>query len=252
MITEAQKERFARLCEEEAENPSAPRGIGTYGEKRLHRILKRYFSETEEQTEVAVGPYVADVKIGNRIVEIQTGSLRPLAEKLRYYLDKTECHVTVACPILAKHLLIRMDRETGEVLHKRRSSRPGRPTDLLPELYWLRDLLPNERLTLLILSVGAEEFRYSERVRYRREGAYEAELFPRELLEDYAMTERGEYEIYLPEAESFTAAEYASCVRLRGRQANFGLQALCAMELLERELVGRKYLYRRKEKDTLA
>ncbi len=245
-MTEAQKERFARLCQEEAIASPVREGIGTYMEKRLHRILKRYFSGTEGQTEVSVGPYVADIKNGSKIIEIQTGSFCPLASKLQYYLKETHYDVAVVYPILAEHKLIRMDRETGEVLRTRRSSRQGRPADLLPELYWIQDLIPNERLTILILSVGAEEFRYSERMRYRREGAYDAELYPRELLGEIYLNAREEYSIFLPRTDSFTAAEYASWSKLRSRQANLGLRALCGMGLLERELNGRKYLYRRK------
>ncbi len=245
-MTQAEREQFARICEEEANREPIKQGIGTYMEKRLHRVLKHYFSEPEGQTEVSVGPYVADIQAGNRIIEIQTGSFRPLALKIRYYLEHTEYDVTVVYPILSPHLLIRMDRETGEVLRKRRSSRQGKPVDLLSELYWLRELIPNGRLTVLVLSVGADEFRYSERMRYRREGAYDAELFPRELTDLLALREREDYAAFLPPQMSFTAAEYAAWTKLTSRRANFALQTLCGMELLEREKIGKKYLYHKK------
>ncbi len=225
---------------------SEAQGIGTYMEKRLHRILKRYFSEPDGKTEVAVGSYIADVKIGNRIVEIQTGSFRPLASKLRYYLEQTEYDITVVYPILADRMLVRMDRDTGEVLRRRRSSRQGKTIDLLAELYWIRNLIPNRRLTVTVLSIKAEEYRYSERMRYRREGAYDAELFPREVLREERFGELGDYLIFVPSAESFSAAEYVSWSKLRSRQANFALQAMCGIGLLEREKSGRKYIYRRK------
>lgn len=238
-------QRFAQLCHEEADSQADRQGIGTYMEKRLHRILKRYYAETEEQTEVSVGSYVADIMIGDQIIEIQTGSFRPLYPKLRYYLEETDFRVTVVHPILAEHLLIRMDRETGEVLRKRRSNRPGRLTDLLPELYWIRSLLPNDRLTVRILLLSAEEIRYSERIRYRRQGAYEAELYPRELLGEQSFVTSLDYSPLLPESESFTAVEFEKRMRLNPRSANRALHALCEMGLLERELVDRKYVYRR-------
>ena len=245
-MTEAEQQRFARICEEEAETESERSGIGTYMEKRMHRILKRFLSEPDGKTEVPIGSFVADVVTENQIIEIQTGSFLPLYSKLKYYLEETDYHVTVVYPILADHFLIRMDRETGEVLRSRRSNRPGRPADLLEELYWLRGLFPHERLTIRVFLLRAEEYRYSERMRYRRAGAYEAELFPRALFDEQIYRTPADFESFLPESETFFAADFEKHLKWKPRPANRALRALCDMGLLEREMVERKYLYRKK------
>ena len=47
-----------------------PQGIGTLGEKTLHRVLKAYFQPDPSKCEVRVGPYVADALTESGIVEI--------------------------------------------------------------------------------------------------------------------------------------------------------------------------------------
>ena len=241
-----ERERFAALCEREAECADGTAGerFELYAEKRLHRILKDFISDDEHTQEISVGRYVADVLVDNRITEIQTKSLRPLFPKLSYYLKDTEYEITLVHPILAEKTLIRADRETGEVLSCKRSPKKGRVFDGLAELYWLSSLLPNERLSVRLLLLRADEVRYSERVRYRKTGAYDSELFPRELLDEVVLREKEDYRLFLPEgATDFTAAEYATFSKLRGRKLYSALNTLCAIGLLRKEQEGKKYRY---------
>jgi len=240
------QERFAALCEREAEQADATAGerFELYAEKRLHRILKNFISENEETQERAVGKYTADVLVGDEIFEIQTKSLRPLLSKLSYYLEDTDYRVTVVHPILAEKRLIRAERETGEVLSCKRSPKKGRVFDGLAELYWLSSLLPNERLCIRFFLLRADEVRYSERVRYRKQGAYDSELFPRELLDEVVLREKEDYRLFLPDGVTdFTAAEYAAFSKLRGRKLYSALNTLCAAGILRKEQEGKKYRY---------
>ena len=61
-------------------------GIGTLGEKVLHAIIKSYYEPDEEFQEVSVNSFVADIKRGDEIVEIQTTSFNLLNKKLEKYL----------------------------------------------------------------------------------------------------------------------------------------------------------------------
>ena len=245
-MTARESERFASLCQREAERADGTAGdrFELYAEKRLHRILKDFISEEEGTQEVSVGRYTADLLVGNEITEIQTKSLRSLAPKLAYYLGETEYRVTVLHPILAEKRLIRADRETGEVLSIKRSPKRGRSLDGLAELYGIASLLPNERLRIRFLFLRADEVRYSERVRYRKTGVYDSELFPRELLGETVLKEREDYREFLPEGVTdFTAAEYGKHTKLRGRHLYSALNTLCAVGLLRREREGKKYRY---------
>lgn len=237
-------ERFAALCEAERGAIVPGNSIGTYGEKRLHRVLKYFVCEDPKCHEISVGKYVADVREGNSLTEIQTGSFRPLLPKLRYYLSQTECQVTVLYPVIAEKMLIRVERESGEFLRKRRSSRHGRIEDLLPQLYWISEVLASPRLTIRVLLLTAEEFRYSERMRYRREGAYESDLFPGKYLGEQIFCGLDSYRVFLPEQTEFFAEDFRKQHNIKARAANAALQTFCTLGLLERQMVGRKYQYR--------
>lgn len=248
-MTEAQRLRFRLLCEEENTDTVAESGgIGTYAEKRLHRICKRFVDEGHAIFEVSIGKYIADVVESGRITEIQTGSFYPLLPKLRQYLDETDYHITIVHPIIADRLLLRIDPDTGEILRKRHYRRCGRIEDVLTEVYWLRELLPSPRITVRVLLLSVEEHRYSERMRYRRAGAYESELFPKELLGDISLRTEEDYERLLPqELVHFEAAEFAKLCGMRPRAANAALKALCAMGILERQKVGKKFIYEKQK-----
>ena len=239
-------ERFEALCQEEAQVVEQGNGeaIGTYGEKRLHRILKRFVCADIHTHEVRVGRYVADVLQGNRITEIQTRSFRPLAPKLRYYLEQTDYAVTVLCPIITQKTIFRMDRESGELLSRKVSPKHGRVIDVLPELFWLGEFLENDRLQVEVVLIVAEEHRFSERRYYNREGAFESELYPQEMIDCVLLSQAEDFRAFLPDGiDSFTAAEYGKYSKLKNRKLYSALNFLCAIGLLRREKEGNHYRY---------
>ncbi len=247
-MIQSERERFAELCEKEAKEAAQRNiytdGIGTYGEKRLHRIIKEFVCDSAENTEVPVGKYIADALEHGNITEIQTGSLYPLIKKIKYYLEQTDHHITVVYPILMEKQLYRIDPESGELLYKRCSPKRERTEDALAELFWLSELLPSSRITIRVLGIQADEYRYSERERYRKTGAYDGELFPRRLLEDRVFRNVSDYKIFLPpEKGSFTAAEYGIFIRLKGKALYSALNLLCDIGLLTRKKEEKKYRY---------
>ena len=238
-----EKERFDALCATEAGTMPEEGQIGTYGEKRLHRILKSWCCPDDSAHEQPVGRFVADILCEGRIVEIQTGSFYPLVSKLEYYLRQTEYDVTVVHPLIAQCAIYRIDRDSGELIRRRQSNKHERVEDLLPLLSPIAHLLTSPRLTVYAPLIRVEEHRYSERVRYRRRGAIEKEVFPRELLGDISLCGAESYRQFLPDVFEFTAAEYGELTRLRGRELSRGLMTLRAMGLLTREKEGNRYRY---------
>ncbi|MBQ9085948.1 MAG: hypothetical protein IJY47_02040 [Clostridia bacterium] len=245
-MTQREQESFRQICEEEKNAPACSAGvrIGTYGEKRLHRVLKKWICSDETYHERPVGRYIADLLVGDEILEIQTGSLHPLREKLKGYLETTDYRITVIYPMFAEKRLVRMDRETGEVLSVRRSPKRAQWRDALPELFWIREVLESPRVTIRLLLLSGEERRYSERMRYRREGAYDSELFPEELLDELTISVPSDYRMFLPSGlTSFTAPEYGAFSKQKGRDLYSSLNLLCSLGLLRREAEGRRYRY---------
>ena len=97
--------------------------IGTYKEKRLHQILKKFIEEDETMHERAIGPYVADVLRENEIFEIQTGSFYPMKEKIKYYLVETDYSINIIRPLPYIKWCIWIDPDSGEIRSGRKSSK---------------------------------------------------------------------------------------------------------------------------------
>ncbi len=230
------KERFETLCEKYGEGYYTRDSIGTYKEKRLHVILKRLVTNRPECYEVKVGKYVADVFCDGHITEIQTGSLYPLRDKLDYYLNKTDFSVTVLHPVIASKRIIRIDKETGEILRCRRSPKRIKSGEIAQELLRISEFVKNDRLDIVIMYISADEYRYSdEAVRHRKSGKYDSELFPRELLREEAYCGAESYRYLLEGCPSvFTAKEYGAIKGMAGRPLYGTLNLLRAVGLLSR------------------
>jgi len=221
-------------------------GIGIYNEKRLHRILKRTFCQREDCFEIKVGRYIADIAEAQTITEIQCGSMMPLEKKLEYYLKSTDYSIRVVLPIIVRRALIRADRETGEVMRVRTSPKKGSEWNALAKMYPISRLLTSNRLSICIMLIETEEYRYSEAVRYRKKGKYDAELFPTALVDSIVLEKIEDYLRFLPnelrEGE-FSAADFAPFTPLRGRDIYSALNTLSAIGVLKREKIGGRVRY---------
>ncbi len=230
------KDLFASLCEEYGAGYYNG-NIGTYNEKRLHLILKHLASQNADDHEVKLGKYVADVFNGKEIFEIQTGSLYPLKKKLDYYLSETEYQITVIKPFIASKRIVRVDRDSGEVIRCKRSPKKAGDAELYSELNWISNYLCNKRISVIALFIEADEYRYSdEKVRYRKSGKYDSELFPRGILDVKEISGRESLEHLLNGCpDIFTAKEFATLHKLKGRPLYAALNILCELSLLKKE-----------------
>ena len=199
-MTEADRIRFKLIAHEVLMQERVENGIGTLGEKRLHKILKRFLEENEENHEVKVGTYFADILSGNMITEIQTGSFRPLREKITYYLENTPYDITVVRPLPYVKTVCTVERESGELLSRKKSTRRTRPRDVLRDWYYLAEFLSNPRFTLRFLLLEEDEYRMTKK-KTRRWGK-ESELYeriPTALLDEELYEYQSDYLKFLPE-----------------------------------------------------
>ena len=247
-MTEADRIRFKLIAHEVLMQERVENGIGTLGEKRLHKILKRFLEENEENHEVKVGTYFADILSGNMITEIQTGSFRPLREKIAYYLENTPYDITVVRPLPYVKTVCTVERESGELLSRKKSTRRTRPRDVLRDWYYLAEFLSNPRFTLRFLLLEEDEYRMTKK-KTRRWGK-ESELYeriPTALLDEELYEYQSDYLKFLPEdmPAEFTAAEYGKRAKLHGYAIYSALKLLEAVGLVEKgEKQGRSYIYR--------
>ena len=239
--------RFWRTVEESMK--SAPlqgsAGVGTLQEKRMHAIIKRFLFPDEDYHEVGIDAdcrYVADVRIGDEIYEVQTGSLLPLRKKLEYYLAHTDCRVTVVHPMTYTGHITRLDPKSGQVLSRRKTPICETPLSFLPELYPLRDLLGSDRLAFRLLFFDVEEFRTPKA---RRGQSDKLDRVPASLLGEYTFASRADYKALLPDdvENAFAAKDFAAKTGLSGIALYSALHTLSAVGVLD-ETPGKPITFR--------
>ena len=140
-------------------------------ETSLHRELKRRYAGEGDRLEVRHGKYRIDVVRaggagGDELVEIQHGSLAAIRDKVRELLG--DHRVRIVKPIVAGKLLVKRSRKGGPVVERRRSPKQGVLLDVFDELVYFTKVFPHPRLTLEVLLVEIEEWRYPGHGRRRR------------------------------------------------------------------------------------
>lgn len=230
--------------------------IGTLREKRLHATVKRYLCEDVTTHEIPVRDIlsadgapdtkmIADVLVGDHIYEVQTGGFYPLRPKLQWYLEHTDCRVTVVHPLAGIKYLSWIDPTDGHIVSRQRVARRGRVKDVAKELYWLSDFIADPRFSLRLLILEMEEYRlldgYGQEKKCR---ASRYERFPTALLGDVRLYEPEDYAFYfIPNdlrSSPFTAADFTKATGIRGKAAYSVPRLLVRLGLLaEGEKIGR-------------
>ena len=144
-------------------------------ETSLHRDLKTLYARGPARFEVALDGYRIDVVDRGCLIEIQHGSLAAIRDKVRDLLG--DHRVLVVKPIVAGKLLVKRTAKGGEVASRRRSPLRGGLLDIFDELVHFTRVFPHPRLTLDVVLVEVEEWRYPGHGRRRRwrQGDYEVE-----------------------------------------------------------------------------
>ncbi|MCY3410911.1 MAG: hypothetical protein INQ03_04655 [Candidatus Heimdallarchaeota archaeon] len=129
-------------------------GVGKLNESNLHNAIKYRYSNNVHQHEVKVGRYHIDVKLDNKLVEIQTGNLGSIRNKLRALLKKY--HVMLVIPIYGIKYIRKID-SLGNEISKRRSPKKGKLEDGFYELLRIPGLLGHPNFEVEILLIEGEE-----------------------------------------------------------------------------------------------
>lgn len=222
-------------------------GIGTLSERALHRILKLATEPSEALHEQKIEGFVSDVLSGGKITEIQTRAFERLLPKLSKFLR--EYRVDVIYPIASQKRLHWINPETGEISPPRKSPKAGKPSDAFFELYKIRSFLQNERLTVRLVFLNMEEYRYKNGYgKEKKRRAPRVERIPTAFVEEIVLASREDYRIFLPEglAQEFTAKQYAKAVGQKPRYAYLGLRILkdCFGLVSHVRTEGREYIYK--------
>lgn len=220
-------------------------GIGTYKEKTLHAVLKRYIEPNDNCQEIGVGSFVADIFNENGIIEIQTRDFNRLRKKLAYFLN--EHIVTIVYPIPATKWLIWVDPETGEATKQRKSPKTGSKYQAFRELYKIKLLLTNPNLRLRLMFLDMKEYRYLNGwSKDKKKGSSRCERIPVALKDEIHINRPQEYKKLIPDTlcDSFSSADFAKAAGISKHAASTALNVLHYVGAVERAgKKGNNYLY---------
>lgn len=135
-------------------------------ETSLHRELKNRYADDQAQVEVRRGAYRIDAIDGDELIEIQHGSLAAIRDKVRALL--ADHRVRVVKPIVCGKLLVKRKRKGGPIVERRLSPKRGSLLSVFDELVYFTKTFPHPRLTIELLLVDVEEWRYPGHGRRRR------------------------------------------------------------------------------------
>jgi hypothetical protein len=186
---------------------------------------------------------VCDVVNSNGITEIETRSFTNLSKKLDKLLKNEK--VTVVYPIPQKIRVIWVNFQSGECEKSRVSTKKGKASDVIPELYKIKNHLSSPSLTIKLIFL--EEEHYKRRIG-KRKGIREERVPVSFISELDIRTCDGIDMLFemIPETD-FTAKEFATANKLKGRSVWYGLQLLMATDRIEKiGQRGNAFIYRPK------
>ncbi len=246
MVSESEKHNFEELVSSFlSDRTHTENGIGTYMEKSLHFLLKRFFDPDPAHHEIEYKGFVADIKNDFGITEIQTANIRSLRKKLAVFLE--EDAVRVILPVDARRHVVWIDPDTGEARRGAHATAGQNKYKLAAELLYISDLLCSERLSISIVTLETDDFRLlNGRGKEKKIGAKKLDRIPMKLLDMETLSFPEDLLKFIPDGlpEHFTREDFSKKTRLKGR-ALWG-----AMKLLEEsgticrvESEGRAYRY---------
>lgn len=224
------------------------KSIGVLKEKTVHAILKNYYEPCEDYHEIPVEGLVADIYNNGEIIEIQTAHFDKLRDKLGRFLPYYD--VTVVYPVAANKWLIYIDKDTGEIISKRKSPVHGTEYDIFPELYKIKSYLNNEHIHFKVVLMDVEEYKivnYKTNVKRGRRKSSKYDRVPLRILEEVAIERVEDYVQFLPIElpENFTSKDMANCSGIHISVAQVVLNILTYTGTVERiGKKGRSILYR--------
>jgi hypothetical protein len=127
-------------------------------ETSLHRQLKQHYATEGALIEQRLGRYRIDVVRGKELVEIQLASLTSIRDKIAALVKKHD--VLVVKPVIMTKHLVKQQRAGGKVVSRRRSPKSRTLLDVFEELVHFTRVFPHKRLTLEVVLIEIEEWRY--------------------------------------------------------------------------------------------
>lgn len=138
--------------------------IGTLNEGSLHAALKDEIARPGDELEVPLDGFVIDIRRGDLLIEVQTGSFAAMGRKLDRILP--EYHVLIVHPIAVETYL----NKTGA--KPRRSPKRGDIYSLFDELVSMPTLLDHPHLAIEVVLVVVDTYQREDPSLRRNRGGW--------------------------------------------------------------------------------
>ncbi|MGN0328969.1 MAG: hypothetical protein ACI4D4_08315 [Lachnospira sp.] len=225
------------------------KGIGTLSEKTVHAVLKNFYEPNEDNHEVALEGYFADIYNEQGVIEIQTRQFNKLRDKLSVFLQYYP--VTIVYPMPYNKWLSWIDSESGDVGKKHKSPRHFDVYDAFYEMYKIKEFLKNPNIRINLVLMDMEEYKILNGWNYtKKRGATRYDRIPLGIRKIVKLEQPEDYMQFVPiELEdTFTSADFAKAAKISKETAGQALNILYYMGTVKR--VGRNgnsYVYRVEE-----
>lgn len=189
--------------------------IGTYKEKKLHIMLKKYFEPDEDYHEVPTNGFIADIRRDGIITEIETNGFSGLGPKLAAYTP--DYHVNLVYPLAAKKNVAWIDTESGKISARRPSPKKQNAYDLLFELVRILPFVRNENVTFISPLLEIDEYKLLDGWSHdKKRGAHRFERMPTDLIDMIVLSSDDDFRRYIPDncVKDFTVKDFAKGAKI--------------------------------------
>ena len=218
---------------------SVTSSIGELNERSLHAALKAWCSQPGDLTEVTVDGYVVDVVRGDLLIEVQTGGIGSIKNKLSTLAFGHDMRLLY--PVVAEKMIRTLDGDGQTVLRQRRSPARLGWASLFDELVYCPHLLTAPRLELVAVKVAVTEVRCADGTgSWRRKGIRIVDTLLDRVLETRTFRSAEDLLDLLPPTleEPFTHRDLAAALGVRMATAQRASYCLRHLGLLRE--VGRR------------
>lgn len=144
------------------------RGINIQNEGILHSQIKQWYAEEKDRFEVKVGRYIVDIVRDKQLIEIQTSNFSSIRNKIKNLI--IDYPVRLVYPICEEKWIVTVGKD-GDFINRRKSPKKGKLVDLFNELIRCPKMINEDKFSLEILMIKAEEIRcYDGKGSWRRKG----------------------------------------------------------------------------------
>ncbi|MDR1095882.1 MAG: hypothetical protein LBL31_05790 [Spirochaetaceae bacterium] len=207
--------------------------IGTERESSLHRALKTEYAGQDGALEVSYGDFVCDAVSGEgAVIEVQTGSFKPLVKKLEWLCRERDVRVVYPV-IVAKH--IEVYETDGALCYRRKSPRKGSEWDVFRALIYAIELTEFPRLTINLALVDVVERRMNDgKGARRRKGVSIKDRILQAHCGTVVLSQKKDYLRFAPfeRQDEWTARELAGKAKIHPSLARKAVYVLVKMGLV--------------------